>query len=40
MCSFLIPFARGRARSREWSDLFAEVKTMLRKGVREIVITE
>ena len=40
MCSFcVIPFARGRARSREWSDLFAEVKAMLRKGVREIVIT-
>ena len=40
MCSFcVIPLARGRARSREWSDLFAEVKTMLRKGVREIVIT-
>lgn len=40
MCSFcIIPFARGRARSRDWSDLIAEAKTMLRKGVKEIVIT-
>ena len=39
MCSFcVIPFARGRARSREWSDLFAEVRRWL-KRCREIVIT-
>ncbi len=40
MCSFcVIPFARGRARSRDWSDLFAEVEKMIEKGVREIVLT-
>ena len=40
MCSFcVIPFARGRARSRDWHDLFAEAKQMIEKGVREIVLT-
>lgn len=40
MCSFcVIPFARGRARSREWHDLFAEAEQMINKGVREIVLT-
>jgi threonylcarbamoyladenosine tRNA methylthiotransferase MtaB len=40
MCSFcIIPFARGRARSRDWSDLFEEAKGMVRKGVREFVLT-
>ncbi len=40
MCSFcVIPFARGRARSREWSDLFMEAEQMIEKGVREIVLT-
>ena len=40
MCSFcVIPFARGRARSRDWHDLFAEAKQMIGKGVREIVLT-
>ena len=40
MCSFcVIPFARGRARSRDWYDLFDEVDEMIKKGVREIVLT-
>ncbi len=40
MCSFcIIPFARGRARSREWNDLFEEARGMVRKGVREFVLT-
>ena len=40
MCSFcIIPFARGRARSRDCSDLFEEAKGMVRKGVREFVLT-
>ena len=40
MCSFcVIPFARGRARSRNWADLFDEAKAMIDKGVREIVLT-
>ena len=40
MCSFcVIPFARGRARSRDWSDLFSEVENMIEKGVKEIILT-
>ncbi|MBN38563.1 MAG: tRNA (N(6)-L-threonylcarbamoyladenosine(37)-C(2))-methylthiotransferase MtaB [Opitutae bacterium] len=40
MCSFcVIPFARGRARSRDWEDLFEEVRQMIRKGVREFILT-
>ena len=40
MCSFcVIPFARGRARSREWGDLFSEARQMIASGVREIVLT-
>ena len=40
MCSFcVIPFARGRARSREWGDLFGEARQMIARGVREIVLT-
>ena len=40
MCSFcVIPFARGRARSRDLNDLISEAKTMIASGVREIVLT-
>ena len=40
MCTFcVIPFARGRARSRSWNDLHLEAKGMLGKGVEEIVLT-
>ena len=35
----VIPFARGRARSRDWHDLFTEAEQMIQKGVREIVLT-
>jgi threonylcarbamoyladenosine tRNA methylthiotransferase MtaB len=38
MCSFCV-IARGRARSRDWDDLFAEAHGMIDKGVREIVLT-
>ena len=40
MCSFcIIPFARGRARSRDWEDLLTNAKLMIGKGVRELVLT-
>ncbi len=40
MCSFcVIPFARGRARSRDWDDLFREVSQMIGQGVREFILT-
>ena len=40
MCSFcIIPFARGRARSRHWQDLLTNAKEMIGNGVRELVLT-
>ncbi len=40
MCSFcIIPFARGRARSRDFDNLVAEAKSLVCRGVREIVLT-
>jgi len=40
MCSFcVIPFARGRARSRDWDDLLREVSQMIGQGVREFILT-
>ncbi len=40
MCTFcVIPFARGRARSRGWSNLRAEAEAMIAGGVQEIVLT-
>ncbi|MGE9297031.1 MAG: tRNA (N(6)-L-threonylcarbamoyladenosine(37)-C(2))-methylthiotransferase MtaB [Puniceicoccales bacterium] len=40
MCSFcIIPFARGRARSREFDDLMAEARHQVARGVRELVLT-
>ena len=40
MCSFcVIPFSRGRARSREWNDLLEEVNRMIDSGVQEIILT-
>lgn len=40
MCSFcIIPFARGRARSREFDDLMAEAKHQVARGVKELVLT-
>jgi threonylcarbamoyladenosine tRNA methylthiotransferase MtaB len=40
MCSFcIIPFSRGRARSRETNDLLDEANRMITNGVREIILT-
>lgn len=40
MCSFcIIPFARGRARSRELANLLAEAKRLVARGVRELILT-
>ena len=40
MCSFcIIPFSRGRARSREINDLLDEANRMISNGVREIILT-
>ncbi len=39
-CSYcIIPFARGRLRSRRKEDIFSEVKTLLDHGYHEIVLT-
>jgi threonylcarbamoyladenosine tRNA methylthiotransferase MtaB len=39
-CSFcIIPFARGRARSREFDDILKDARALLAAGHREIVIT-
>ena len=40
MCSFcIIPFARGRARSRDWKDLLGDARRMIDQGVRELILT-
>lgn len=40
MCAFcIIPFARGRARSRDFANLLEEARNMAERGVREIVLT-
>jgi threonylcarbamoyladenosine tRNA methylthiotransferase MtaB len=40
MCSFcLIPFARGRERSRRWEDTLREAEELAARGHREIVLT-
>jgi threonylcarbamoyladenosine tRNA methylthiotransferase MtaB len=40
MCSFcIIPFARGRARSREWSNILEEAQQLAKKGFKELVLT-
>jgi threonylcarbamoyladenosine tRNA methylthiotransferase MtaB len=39
-CSFcVIPYARGRMRSREYGDIFREAKQLIEAGHREIVLT-
>ena len=39
-CSYcIIPFARGRVRSRSPQDIFAEIEALGKKGFREFVIT-
>lgn len=40
VCSFcIIPFARGRARSRDLGDLMKEARAQCERGVRELVLT-
>ncbi|GIT62480.1 MAG: hypothetical protein Ct9H300mP21_00260 [Pseudomonadota bacterium] len=40
MCAFcIIPFARGRSRYREFSNLQEEAGMLVQGGIREIVIT-
>ncbi len=40
MCTFcIIPFARGRARSRDFGNLLAEARNLVSRGVRELVLT-
>lgn len=39
-CSYcIIPYARGRVRSRKWEDIYAEMKGLAEAGYREIVLT-
>lgn len=39
-CSYcIIPYTRGRIRSREMSDIVAEVKRLVAKGYKEVVLT-
>ncbi len=40
MCSFcIIPFARGRARSRDFHNTLDEARSLVQRGVRELVLT-
>lgn len=40
MCSFcIIPFARGRARSREWENTIGEARAAAARGIKELVLT-
>ncbi len=40
MCSFcIIPFARGRARARDFANLVDEARSLAERGVRELVLT-
>jgi len=40
MCSFcIIPFARGRARSRDWDNTLGEAKAAAQRGIKELVLT-
>jgi threonylcarbamoyladenosine tRNA methylthiotransferase MtaB len=40
MCSFcIIPFARGRARSRDWENTLAEARSAADRGIKELVLT-
>jgi threonylcarbamoyladenosine tRNA methylthiotransferase MtaB len=40
MCSFcIIPFARGRARSREWGNTIGEARAAAARGIKELVLT-
>lgn len=40
MCSFcIIPFARGRARSRDWENTLGEARAAAKRGIKELVLT-
>ena len=40
MCSFcVIPFARGRARAREWDNLLSEARSLVERGAKELILT-
>jgi threonylcarbamoyladenosine tRNA methylthiotransferase MtaB len=40
MCSFcIIPFARGRSRSRDWDNMLEEARNLVSCGVRELILT-
>jgi len=40
MCSFcIIPFARGRSRSRDWDNMIEEAHNLVSCGVRELILT-
>lgn len=40
LCSFcVIPFARGRARARDWANTLAEARAAAARGIRELVLT-
>lgn len=40
VCSFcIIPFARGRARARDWDNTLEEARQLAGRGVRELVLT-
>ncbi len=40
MCSFcVIPFVRGRARSRDFDDLLREARVLVSRGAKELVLT-
>lgn len=39
-CSYcIIPYARGRVRSRKQEDVLAEIRTLAKRGYREVVLT-
>ncbi len=39
-CSYcIIPYARGRVRSRNWEDIYAEIRGLAEAGYKEIVLT-
>jgi threonylcarbamoyladenosine tRNA methylthiotransferase MtaB len=40
MCSFcIIPFARGRSRSRDWENTLDEARSGVARGIKELVLT-
>ena len=40
MCTFcIIPFARGRARSRDFQNLLEDARNLVSRGVRELILT-